>query len=107
MRWNPVWVVGVLFLVVAVHARGQVTSENDERLKEALKQFPDADANHDGVLTMPEARAYLRGMRNAPGSKTGAVTRPSTAPASADPAVVNSDAFKITAAELDRLMQAE
>jgi hypothetical protein len=94
-------------MMLAGDVRAQVSSENDERLKAALKQFPDADANHDGVLTMQEARAYLRGMRNGAGAKVGAATRPSTSPAAGDAAVMNSDAFKLTAAELDRLMQAD
>lgn len=34
-----------------------------ERLQEYLKQYPDADTNKDGVLTIEEARAYLRQMR--------------------------------------------
>ncbi|MGB1129541.1 MAG: hypothetical protein ACPG4K_05795 [Haloferula sp.] len=35
-----------------------VTSENNPRLAEALKKFPQADANRDGVLTVAEARAF-------------------------------------------------
>lgn len=34
------------------------TSENNARLKEALKRFPAADTNKDGVLTMGEAKAF-------------------------------------------------
>lgn len=35
------------------------TSENNERLKAGLLQYPQADTNKDGVLTMEEARAFL------------------------------------------------
>lgn len=34
------------------------TSENNERLRQALKEYPEADANKDGVLTMREALDY-------------------------------------------------
>jgi poly(3-hydroxybutyrate) depolymerase len=39
------------------------TSENDERLKRGLARYRGADANHDGVLTLTEVRAYMDGMR--------------------------------------------
>ncbi|MGE0761022.1 MAG: alpha/beta hydrolase fold domain-containing protein, partial [Pirellulaceae bacterium] len=32
--------------------------QTNDRLRELLKQFPDADANRDGVLTLDEARDY-------------------------------------------------
>src|SRR5262245_19621329 len=32
--------------------------QTNERLKELLKRFPNADANKDGVLTFQEAQAY-------------------------------------------------
>src|SRR5262245_9961635 len=35
------------------------TSANNDRLKQALQQYPAADANKDGILTMQEARAFL------------------------------------------------
>ena len=38
---------------------GARSSENDERLKELLAKFPQADADKDGVLTAEEARALL------------------------------------------------
>jgi acetyl esterase len=34
------------------------SSQNNERLRKALKRFPAADANGDGVLTLEEARAF-------------------------------------------------
>ncbi len=39
-------------------AQDEPTSENNARLKKALKQYPEADANKDGILTLKEARAY-------------------------------------------------
>jgi hypothetical protein len=34
------------------------TSQYDERLGQWLKQYPEADANGDGILTLPEAEAF-------------------------------------------------
>jgi acetyl esterase/lipase len=49
------------------------SSENDKRLREALKRFPAADANGDGVLTFEEVRALrqrqLAGNVNAAGKR--------------------------------------
>lgn len=39
------------------------TSENDERLKSALKKYPQADTNNDGVLTAKEALAFRKKMQ--------------------------------------------
>lgn len=54
------------------------TSQNDPRLREGLRRYPEADADGDGVLTMREARAFLgaRGMTAAealrpPGGRHG------------------------------------
>lgn len=47
----------------------QATSENDDRLKRALKQYPQADANKDGVLTEAEARAFLKQLKSGTGGK--------------------------------------
>jgi len=45
------------------------TSENNQRLKVALKMFPAADTNGDGILTMAEAMAFKAKAR---GSQRGA-----------------------------------
>ncbi|MBT3200632.1 MAG: hypothetical protein HN350_12035 [Phycisphaerales bacterium] len=45
---------------IADAAWAEPTSENNERLKRGLKKYPDADANKDGVLTLTEARAFLK-----------------------------------------------
>ncbi|MEM0898142.1 MAG: hypothetical protein AAGJ79_14790 [Verrucomicrobiota bacterium] len=39
------------------------TSESDPRLALGLKQYPEADTDKDGILTMTEARAYLATQR--------------------------------------------
>ncbi|MEM9478767.1 MAG: hypothetical protein AAGA58_03800 [Verrucomicrobiota bacterium] len=43
------------------------TSETDQRLAQGLKQYPEADTNKDGILTMTEARAYLTSRRGGEG----------------------------------------
>ena len=52
----------------AVTAFGAATSENNQRLKDALKKYPAADIDKDGVLTAKEALAYrakaLRGEKS-------------------------------------------
>lgn len=52
----------LILLVLATAAFAQPaqerTSKNTRQLKQWLEQFPDADANKDGVLTESEARAY-------------------------------------------------
>lgn len=48
------------------------TSENNERLRKGLKQYPEADTNKDGILTMAEAMAHLAKVR--PKSSPGTVS---------------------------------
>ncbi len=43
-----------------------------EQLQRYLRQYPDADTNHDGVLTVDEARDYLRKIRGAKKGKAAA-----------------------------------
>ncbi len=52
--------VGCLALVSASVRVAAQSSDNNDRLKKALKAYPDADADGDGVLTASEARQYLR-----------------------------------------------
>jgi acetyl esterase/lipase len=54
-----------LFLVPLAHA--QVTSENNDRLREGLKKYPESDTNGDGILTMEEGLAYLAKMKSKKG----------------------------------------
>jgi acetyl esterase/lipase len=52
-------VLMVIFSVAAFAlARAEEPKIAPETLREWLKQYPEADANHDGVLTESEARAY-------------------------------------------------
>lgn len=53
----------LIFLTLAATLTAQVTSENNEMLREGLKRHPEADANKDGVLSMEEGRAFLAGAR--------------------------------------------
>ncbi|MFP6878296.1 MAG: hypothetical protein VCA37_15815 [Roseibacillus sp.] len=65
------FLISVLMLATYSIAVGQVTSENNKRLKNALAQYPDADANKDGVLTLEEGRNYLRKQRQGGGGARG------------------------------------
>lgn len=59
------------------------TSANNDRLKQALQQYPAADANKDGILTMQEARAYLAQQKGKGKAKTKSETETGVAPAPA------------------------
>lgn len=48
-----------LLLLLPPSGQAQPSSQTDERLKEGLKKFPEADADKDGILTISEAMAYL------------------------------------------------
>ena len=48
-----------LLLLISLPCFAAPTSENNERLKQALKKHPSADTNKDGILTMSEARAAI------------------------------------------------
>jgi acetyl esterase len=54
----------VACLLSSVHG-AELTSQTHEQLKQWLRQFPDADANSDGVLTQSEAQAYRAKIRQA------------------------------------------
>lgn len=54
------------FLALAATVAAQITSENNDMLREGLKRYPDADTDKDGILTMEEGRAYLAKMRKKP-----------------------------------------
>jgi len=76
----------LLALSLEVSASAQQKPKPDERLQALLKQFPDADANKDGVLTREEAEAYRKkfetqkavGPEKKPSAK-GAAVRPTYA----------------------------
>ena len=63
MTMKTLSLTGAVLIGLLATAGAQVTSENNKRLADALKQYPKADTNKDGVLTMDEARAYLRKTR--------------------------------------------
>lgn len=71
-------------LLVASAALAQ-TSENNERLKAALKKYPQADTNNDGVLTAKEARAFRQKLQgNTGGNKNQKQTSYPVKPTFAD-----------------------
>ncbi|HEY2414290.1 MAG TPA: alpha/beta hydrolase [Pirellulaceae bacterium] len=59
------------------------TSANNERLKQALQQYPAADANKDGILTMQEARGYLAQQKGKGKAKAKSESDTATPPAPA------------------------
>jgi|GEM_PF-1174004 len=69
----PAFLVAVFF--AAQPAWSQPTSENNSRLKKGLKDYPEADTDGDGVLTLKEARTFLKkladGDEKAPPRKGG------------------------------------
>ncbi len=58
------------------------TSQNNPQLRRALEQFPEADADKDGILTDAEARAYRERVQRAQGNRAPRGERP--APTHAD-----------------------
>lgn len=65
-----------LFAALELHAAEERTSENDAQLRKWLKQFPAADANKDGVLTLAEARAFQQKRRTDRGADKKRATAP-------------------------------
>ena len=64
------------FVCLALSLITQVAAQEplrEDRLKQLLKRFPDADANRDGVLTVQEANAYREKQG---GAKAGTKTAP-------------------------------
>jgi hypothetical protein len=57
------------FPAIASSFPQEVTSENNDRLRQGLARFPAADTDGDGVLTMAEARAFMQ-------ARAGSVSRP-------------------------------
>ena len=63
-------------------SRAATAAENEDRLKQALQRYPEADTNKDGVLTAAEARAHLSKLRSGKdGERKGAKSK-AAAPAS-------------------------
>ncbi len=53
------------------------TSLNNERLRKGLQQYPQADTNKDGILTMEEGLAFLAKMKKGGANKTDGQKKPS------------------------------
>jgi len=62
-------------LALTISAEAQ-TSENNPKLKEALKRFPQADTNQDGVLTLDEAKTAGKGNPNKATTDKGNTAKP-------------------------------
>jgi len=52
--------VCLFLMVLSLFSAKAQTSETNARLQQALKKFPQADSNKDGVLTVKEAMAYKK-----------------------------------------------
>lgn len=57
----------LLALFSATTLSAQITSENNEKLRQGLKLYPQADTNKDGILTLEEGRAFLAKMKKPSG----------------------------------------
>src|SRR5688572_24436207 len=68
---RSVFLALLLSFAVLPCARGQEqTSKNNERLRKGLEQYPEADTNKDGILTMAEGFAYLAKVRSSKSNST-------------------------------------
>ncbi len=56
-----------LLCCCATTLRAQITSENNDKLRQGLKLYPQADTNKDGILTLDEGRAFLAKMKKPTG----------------------------------------
>ena len=50
----------LVILLFSLSAGAAMAQDQQQRLAEALKRFPKADANGDGILSIEEARAFLQ-----------------------------------------------
>ncbi len=64
--------------IAAVPTSAQQRTERDARLKQWLKQYPEADANRDGVLTLEEAQKYREKLLSQPRARQPRQTIPPT-----------------------------
>src|SRR5687768_6324535 len=60
------------------------TSQNNDRLRKGLQQFPEADTNKNGILTMAEGQAYMAKMRGKSNSAPSAADLARNPPTFAD-----------------------
>jgi hypothetical protein len=66
------------------------SSENNDRLREALKRYPAADTDNDGILTMQEGLAYRAKMRGGAGKTSGKGARQAKARTSKQPQLLKA-----------------
>ena len=76
--------------VSAQTSDGVQTSRNNERLRKGLEQFPQADTNKDGILTMEEGLAFL-----AKAKKNSASATSAKKPAGPAPTITTSQSSSI------------
>lgn len=81
MKSMPLAVIPALFIASLLPAAAQEAKPTqDERLAQFLKQFPDSDANKDGVLTRDEVRDFnLKRRETQPGREQTPKSRPTHA----------------------------
>lgn len=65
--------IPLFLLAFATTLSAQITSENNDKLREGLKLYPAADTNKDGILTLEEGRAFLVKMKKPSGETRAAV----------------------------------
>lgn len=73
--FDPFMLLRSLFALtfLSTFSYAQVTSENNDRLRDGLARFPQADVNKDGILTQEEAKSFLskRKAKPAPAAADG------------------------------------
>jgi hypothetical protein len=87
----------LLTLLPMAFCQGEPTSENNARLKKGLQQFPQADTNKDGVLTLKEAVAYrtkMQGGKRAGAAKAGGAKKQAAARTVSGKNVPDGEAIK-------------
>ena len=60
LLWTAVFLCGIFS---GASSPAQTTPATDDRLKQMLKRFPEADTDKNGVLSEAEARAHLKRIR--------------------------------------------
>jgi acetyl esterase/lipase len=60
------------FTFLSTFGYAQVTSENNDRLRDGLARFPQADINKDGILTQEEAKSFLSTRKEKPAAAPSA-----------------------------------
>ena len=80
---------------LAASLKEEISSKNNARLRQALEEFPEADTDKDGVLTLIEARAFMAQQRGKEGSQTrGEASKPPESQSSSSKAVLKEGEIK-------------